>query len=196
MSTSPKPASIKVLGNANHTAYRCRDAEQTRWFYEDVLGLPLTIAFAEDHVPGTDEPTPFMHLFFQMGNGDFIAFFDEPTKATSEHFATAHSFDRHLAFEVETEAELLEWQAKINKQGVMCLGPVDHGFLKSVYMYDPNGMQVEITIKTAEYIDYAESQKPIARQQLDEWVERTRPQKLAKFGAEALDRRSIPYPAP
>lgn len=196
MTTSSPQTSETVLRNANHTAYRCRDAEQTRWFYEDVLGLPLRIAFAEDHVPGTDEPTPFMHLFFQMGNGDFIAFFDEPTKATPEHFATAHSFDRHLAFEVETEEELLAWQAKINQKGVMCLGPVDHGFLKSVYMYDPNGMQVEITTKTDGFSQYAESQKPIARQQLDAWVERTRQQKLAKFGPEALDNRNIPYPAP
>lgn len=196
LNISTAATSEKVLNNANHTAYRCRDAEQTRWFYEDVLGLPLRIAFAEDHVPGTAEPTPFMHLFFQMGNGDFIAFFDEPTKATPDHFATAHSFDRHLAFEVETEAELLDWQKKINQKGVMCLGPVDHGFLKSVYMYDPNGMQVEITAKTAGYAEYAAAQKPVAREHLDAWVARTRQQKLDKFGAEALDCRNIPYPAP
>ncbi|KCZ86162.1 glyoxalase/bleomycin resistance protein/dioxygenase superfamily protein 9 [Hyphomonas adhaerens MHS-3] len=183
-----------ILNNANHTAYRCRDAEQTRWFYEDVLGLPLRIAFSEENVPGTNEPTPFMHLFFQLGNGDFIAFFDEPTNATPAHFATAHSFDRHIAFEVDSEEEMLAWQKKINEKGVMCLGPVDHGFLKSVYMYDPNGMQVEITSKTPIYTEYAMEQGPKARKNLDEWVQRTREQKVGKFGAEALDKRKIPYP--
>ena len=187
---------LGVLNNANHTAYRCRDAEQTRWFYEDVLGIPLRIAFSEEKVPGTNEPMPFMHLFFQLGNGDFIAFFDEPTNATPAHFETAHSFDRHIAFEVDTEEELLAWQKQINERGVMCLGPVDHGFLKSVYMYDPNGMQVEITVKTPDYDRYATEQAPLARQHLDEWVQRTRQQKIEKFGAEALDKRNIPYPAP
>lgn len=190
MSTKPSG----VLNNANHTAYRCRDAEQTRWFYEDVLGLPLRIAFSEDHIPGTNEPTPFMHLFFQLGNGDFIAFFDEPTNATPAHFATAHSFDRHIAFEVESEDEMLAWQKRINEKGVMCLGPVDHGFLKSVYMYDPNGMQVEITIKTPVYSEYTAAQAPEARKNLDEWVLRTRAQKLKTFGAGTLDNRKIPYP--
>lgn len=184
----------EILNNANHTAYRCRDAEQTRWFYEEVLGLPLRIAFSEEQVPGMDEPTPFMHLFFQLGNGDFIAFFDEPTNATPTHFATAHSFDRHIAFEVDSEEQMLAWQQKINDEGVMCLGPVDHGFLKSIYMYDPNGMQVEITTKSPLYAQFITEQGPVARKNLNAWVQRTHAQKLDKFGAEALDKRNIPYP--
>ena len=39
---------LKRLGNVHHAAYRCRDAEQTRWFYEDVLGLPLAAAMGFD----------------------------------------------------------------------------------------------------------------------------------------------------
>ena len=129
--------SLGVLHNANHVAYRCRDAEQTRWFYEDVLGLPLAIALVLDEIPGLNDPTPYLHLFFEMGNGDFIAFFDEPEGATAEQFERDHSFNRHLAFEVDGEDKLLAWQKQINERGVSCLGPVDHGFVKSVYMYDP-----------------------------------------------------------
>jgi|SRR5690606_407989 len=181
---------LGLLRNAHHVAYRCRDAEQTRWFYEDVLGLPLAAALALDEIPGLNEPTPYLHLFFEMGNGDFVAFFDEPQGADPDQFLRAHSFDRHLAFETGSEEELLRWQRHINEKGVTCLGPVDHGFVKSVYMYDPNGLQVEITARTADYDRIMAAEREAARRQLDEWTRRTRDAKVAKFGAEAIDRRS------
>lgn len=52
----------------HHAAYRCRDAEQTRWFYEDVLGFPLSMTLVADIVPGLRKRVPFMHLFFELGN--------------------------------------------------------------------------------------------------------------------------------
>ena len=51
----------------HHVAYRCRDADQTRWFYEDVLGLPLAAALVLEEIPGLNEPTPYLHIFFEMG---------------------------------------------------------------------------------------------------------------------------------
>lgn len=179
-----------ILHNAHHVAYRCRDAEQTRWFYEDVLGFPLIAALSLDEIPGLNEPTPYLHMFFQMGNGDIIAFFDEPQGAKPEQFERAHSFDRHIAFEVESEEELLLWQQHVNAQGVSCLGPVDHEFVKSVYMYDPNGLQVEITARTADYEDIMASELASARRNMKEWSERTREAKVAKFGPAAIDMRS------
>jgi len=188
--------SLAPIKNVNHVAYRCRDAEQTRWFYEDVLGLPLKIAFAEDVIPGFGTKMPFMHLFFGLGNGDYIAFFDEPNRATPENFEPADSFDRHIAFEVDSLDEVLKWQKSINEKGVMCLGPIPHGFVTSVYMYDPNGLQVEITTKTDEYDEYTKKQEEDSRVNLKDWVEKTREQKLSKFGLESLDLRSINYPLP
>lgn len=190
--SNEKPASnpLGVLHSANHVAYRCRDAEQTRWFYEDVLGLPLAIALVLDEIPGLNEPTPYLHLFFEMGNGDFIAFFDEPEGATAEQFERDHSFNRHLAFEVDGEDKLLAWQKQINERGVSCLGPVDHGFVKSVYMYDPNGLQVEITTKTADYDSIVAHENKHARENIEIWAKRSRAAKEAKFGAEAIDMRS------
>jgi len=183
-------APLGVLHNANHVAYRCRDADQTRWFYEDVLGLPLAIALVLDEIPGLNEPTPYLHLFFEMGNGDFIAFFDEPEGATAEQFERDHSFNRHLAFEVDGEDKLLAWQKQINERGVSCLGPVDHGFVKSVYMYDPNGLQVEITTRTADYDSIIADENKHARENIEIWARRSRAAKEAKFGAEAIDIRS------
>jgi catechol 2,3-dioxygenase-like lactoylglutathione lyase family enzyme len=172
----------------NHVAYRCRDAEQTRWFYEDVLGLPLVAAPVFEEVPGLGDRIPYMHLFFELANGELVAFFDQPDTATEAQFARAHSFDRHLALEVPDEASLLGWQAKINAAGVSCLGPVDHGFVKSVYMYDPNGLQVELTCRTAEY-DATLGDRAAALASMDEWNRRMRALKEQRFGAAAIDRR-------
>jgi len=187
---NPGSVDLKVLHNAHHVAYRCRDAEQTRWFYEDVMGLPLAAALVLEEIPGLEEDTPYLHIFFEMGNGDLIAFFDEPEGASAEQFRRAHSFDRHLAFEVGSEAELLAWQKRINERGVSCLGPVDHGFVKSVYMYDPNGLQVEITTRTPEYAAIMATELAHAREHIAAWSQRSRAAKLAKFGAESVDMRS------
>lgn len=187
---SARAGDLGRLNNAHHVAYRCRDAEQTRWFYEDVLGLPLVAALVLEEIPGLNEPTPYLHIFFEMGNGDLIAFFDEPEGATPEQFNRAHSFDRHLAFEVDGEAELLKWQEQINARGVSCLGPVDHGFVKSVYMYDPNGLQVEITTRTPDYAKIMGEELAHAQEHMDVWAKRSRKLKEEKFGAAAIDVRS------
>lgn len=189
-------STLAKITNVNHVAYRCRDAEQTRWFYEDVLELPLRIAFSEEEIPGMGLPCPFMHLFFEMPNGDYVAFFDEPTRAKPEDFEPADSFDRHLAFEVATMDDVLRWQKKINDKGVACLGPVDHGFVKSVYMYDPNGLLCEVTTKDVDFASFASEQKTLARENVRAWVERTRAEKISKFGEEAIDKRSVAYPLP
>ena len=59
-----------------HYAHPCRDAEETRHFYEDILGLPLVNFMTADRVPSTGEAMPYAHLFFEMGDGSYIAFFD------------------------------------------------------------------------------------------------------------------------
>ena len=80
-------SSLKILGNVHHAAYRCRDAEQTRWFYEEVLGLPLAAAMVFDHISGMEEERNYMHLFFQLGDGNFISFFDDPDTPADYNFA-------------------------------------------------------------------------------------------------------------
>lgn len=183
------PALNRAQG-INHVAYRCRDAEQTRWFYEDVLGLKLAAGLVSETVPGLGEQTPYMHLFFELGNGEYVAFFDEPHGAKAENFQRAHSFDRHLALEVADEQQLLAWQKRINSLGVSCLGPLDHGFVKSVYMYDPNGLQVELTCRTSAFASTMAAEAATAREVLAAWSERTREVKNEKFGAAAVAQRS------
>lgn len=186
------PSTLTRLGAVHHVAFRCRDAEQTRWFYEEVLELPLAAALVIEEEPGVGRVRPYMHLFFELGDGNFIAFFDDPDEARPEHFEKAHGFDRHVALTVATEDELRAWQAKINARGVTCLGPVDHGFVRSVYMYDPNGLQVEITTQTPRYAAIMAHEQAHARNAIADWSARTAERKRALFGADTLARRGRP----
>ena len=182
-------SSLKILGNVHHAAYRCRDAEQTRWFYEEVLGLPLAAAMVFDHISGMEEERNYMHLFFQLGDGNFIAFFDDPDTAADYNFANKDGFDVHIAFEAESYDHMIAWQKSINEKGKRCLGPIDHGFVHSVYMYDPNGIQVEITSKSDKYDEILAEDLAMVDDQMASWTKKTRAQKEALFGSEALDKR-------
>lgn len=179
----PRPSGI------NHVAYRCRDADQTRWFYEDILGLPLVTAPVFEEVPGTGDRIPYMHLFFELGNGEMIAFFDQPGTAEESKFARTHSFERHLALEVADEEVLLAWQKRINDAGVTCVGPIHHGFVKSIYMYDPNGLQVELTCRTEGW-DAEMSNPERTQASMAGWRHRMRGMKERRFGSAAIDARS------
>jgi len=177
------------MGGVHHTAFRCRDAEQTRWFYEDVLGLKAVAGIVLDVVPGTNADTPYMHIFFELGDGNYIAFFDSPTDAQPDWFARKSSFDMHIAIQARSKPGMLAMQRRIESCGVRCFGPIEHGFVESIYMYDPNGIQVEITIRTAQHDRIMRDEEAALPETLRKWNERMRTLKEAKFGAQAIDRR-------
>ena len=136
--THPK----STIRGAHHLAFRCRDAEQTRWFYEDVLGLPMAAALALTETP-IGEPRPYLHIFFEMADGSFLAFFDDPDFAKGNAFGRQDPFDAHLALQVDDEAEMMAMRARVLEAGMFCSDVVDHGFIRSVYFHDPNGMLLE-----------------------------------------------------
>lgn len=180
------------IRGAHHVAYRCLDAEQTRWFYEDVMGLRLAAALVIEEAPGTGEKVEYMHLFFDLGDGKYLAFFDAPGNARPEVLDRKHSFDVHIALEVASEEELLAMQERIRSHGKTCFGPIEHDFVRSIYMYDPNGIQVEVTYRTPSHDDIMAEEERHARQTIADWSARTRADKIALFGE---DRLQIPRPA-
>jgi catechol 2,3-dioxygenase-like lactoylglutathione lyase family enzyme len=185
------PSSRPIKG-VHHGAFRCRDAEQTIWFYRDVLGLADPTGVCLEQVTGTGDDDPYMHIFFQMRNGEYIAFFDAPASADATWFERKESFDMHWAFEVASEDDLLAMQARIKSFGISALGPVDHGFVRSIYMYDPNGIQIELTYRVADHDTILAHEAANFDETLARWTARTRTQKVEKFGAEAVDRRARP----
>lgn len=187
-----RPAvTLKPVNNMHHTAFRCRDAEQTRWFYEDVLGFKLAAAMVFDEEPGRAVKREYMHLFFQTADGNFIAFFDVPDDVEEKMFIARHGFDQHIAFEVDSMEQLKAWRRHINKQGRPCFGPIDHGFVHSIYMYDPNGVQVELTTKDSRYDQIMEEDSAKAHAVLKEWTAKTRAIKEQRVNRELLDQRGI-----
>ena len=136
---------MNAIKGLHHNAYRCRDSEETRAFYEDFLGLPMTRALRIGETK-TGRSTQALHIFFEMGDGSFLAFFEVPGNAFD--FKTQHDFDLHIALEVDN-ATLDTMMAKAKAAGRELRGPADHEFIRSIYWRDPNGYVVELTAKTA-----------------------------------------------
>lgn len=134
----------------HHFAYRCRDAEETRQFYEDILGLPLAHIIQEDRVPSTGEYCPYVHIFFELGDGSFIAFFDLGDDRASDPSPNTPSWVNHLALAVGSERELEQAKQRLEAAGVEVVGVTDHGFIHSIYFFDPNGIRLELTVQVKE----------------------------------------------
>jgi len=137
------------LQGLHHVAYRCRDAKETAEFYRDVMGLDLDIAVAENHVPSTGEWSPHIHIFFQMGDGSYLAFFEVPESPDMGLDPNTPDWVQHLALKVADMAELEEVKARAEARGVKVVGPTDHKICQSIYFFDPSGHRMEVTVDTA-----------------------------------------------
>jgi catechol 2,3-dioxygenase-like lactoylglutathione lyase family enzyme len=130
--------------NLHHHAFRCRSAEETRAFYEGLLGFPLVAACIEPIDPLTNEAKPYLHLYFELGDGSALAFFDYPSHFKPEDFPEVDQFGHHIAMEVEGgHATIDAYKKKLLDAGVDIF-EIDHGYCRSLYFYDPNGMRVEL----------------------------------------------------
>lgn len=155
----------------HHNAYRCRDAEETRKFYEDFLGLPLVNAF-EITTTKSGRASKVLHLFFAMADGSCLAFFEEPGEPFD--FKEQRDFDLHIALEVP-HADLQPWIEKARAAGRDVRGPADHGMIDSIYFRDPNGYVIELTGKRPNHDELMDPAKNGARQALDTWQREKRP---------------------
>ncbi len=156
-----------MIKGLHHNAYRCRDAEETRRFYEDFLGLKLVNAFRIDTtMTGRKTGAGVLHVFFQLDDGSCLAFFEAPDMPFE--FKDQHDFDLHIALEVEPEIldRMLE---KGRAEGREVRGPSDHKFIRSIYFRDPNGYVIELTAKVPGHEADMDPTRNRARAVLDEW---------------------------
>ena len=168
--STPSAAPIKGL---HHFAWKCRDAEETRHFYETVLGLPLVHLIEQDHVPSTGEYCPYVHIFFQMRDGSFIAFFDLGDSMPALPSPNTPAWVNHIALRVENTAALMHMKKRLEAHGIEVLGITDHHIIESIYFFDPNGLRVELTTPTVSEARMMEMEKT-AHRQLDDWSRRKR----------------------
>ena len=154
----------------HHFAYRCRDAEETRHFYEDLLGLPLTHIVRADTIPSTGEHCPYVHLFFEMTDGSSVAFFDLGDNTASDPSPNTPRWVNHLALRVDSVAAVHAALARLRAAGLDVIGPVDHdGFVVSIYFFDPNGIRLELSTVTASD-QQLQQYRQEARARLDAWT--------------------------
>lgn len=158
-----------ALKKLNHVAWRCMDAEQTRRFYEDVLGLPLAHTVTSDHVPSTGEYAPYFHLFFELGDGSYVAFFDVRDGKGASVPEDMPKWIHHFAFEVDSVDDVMAMKARLEKAGVDVLGVTDHHFIQSIYFFDPNGLRLEVTARTGTS-EYMEAGRKSAHEELARWT--------------------------
>lgn len=156
------------LSGIHHVAYRCKDAKETVEFYKDVMGMDFQLAIAEDKVPSTGAPDPYMHVFLDAGNGNVLAFFELPTQTEMGRDENTPLWVQHIAFKVDTMDDLMNAKARAESRGLDVLGPTNHGIFKSIYFFDPNGHRVELACNTGTPEQMSEL-KSVAEDMLDEW---------------------------
>ena len=154
-----------MIKKLHHNAYRCRDSEQTRQFYEDFLGLPLsgTLEIKESK---SGRKTNTLHTFYRLDDSSYLAFFEAPDMPFE--FKPQHDYDLHIALEVDQPA-LKAMLAKGKERGIETRGISDHGFIHSIYFRDPNGYVIELTAKMPGHDQAMDPAANGARAKLDKW---------------------------
>ncbi len=154
-----------MIKGLHHNAYRCRDSEETRKFYEDFLGLPLANAF-EITETKSGRATHVLHSFYRMDDGSCLAFFEAPDIAFD--FKPQHDYDLHIALEV-SRTDLEAMFAKGKAAGVETRGISDHRFIHSIYFRDPNGYVIELTARAPGHDEAMDPARTGAAEKLEAW---------------------------
>ena len=156
----------------HHTAYVSRNLEATRKFYEDVIGLPLMATWCEKDLLFGAERT-YCHLFFGLEDGGALAFFQFADKTDQEQFGPKMPFTpfHHIALYVDkaTQAGI---EKRLKKAGYREPESfvLEHGYCRSVYATDPNGMIVEFTLDHKDARKINAARRKDAHKELKRWL--------------------------
>jgi catechol 2,3-dioxygenase-like lactoylglutathione lyase family enzyme len=171
---TPAPAAPAVTlaqlpTRMHHHAFVVRDQERTRQFYEDVLGLPLVATWCEvEDVRG--KVREYCHTFFGLGDGSALAFFQFVDPADYDELgarARPGSLE-HIALHVTpaTQQELIERLDRAGQGHRL----IDHGYCRSLYVNDPDGLSVEFTADDAEVDEINRVRRADAHAELRRWL--------------------------
>lgn len=164
----------------HHVAYRCRDARETVAWYRDNLGMDFVLAIAEDQVPSTHEPDPYMHVFLDAGHGNVLAFFELPKSPPMGRDENTPGWVQHIAFKVASVQDLAETQARLEARGIPVVGITDHTIFQSIYFFDCNGHRLELAADTAT-AEMRQKLDAVKWDMLEEWSRTRRAPKHAAW---------------
>ena len=141
-----------ALDGVHHIAHVTWKPRETLEFYRDALGLPLVHTVSATGWLSENFPD-FLHFFFDLGKGNHLAFFyyfGLPEDRVPDELMRV---SRHLAFDVQTEEELLLWRDRLKSYGIPVTPPLTHELVESIYFDDPNGLQLEIARPLRPFVD-------------------------------------------
>ncbi|MFO1402547.1 MAG: VOC family protein [Steroidobacteraceae bacterium] len=162
----------KLPSRLHHNAYVTKDQEKTRQFYEDVIGMPLVATWCEsDELFG--KLRTYVHTFFALADGGALAFFqfaDPQDQAEFDPALTPSPF-RHIALHVDAETQAAI-EARIARAGIgePRTYVLEHGYCRSVYVEDPNGLILEFTRDHPDAAAIAKARRADAHQELRRWL--------------------------
>jgi catechol 2,3-dioxygenase-like lactoylglutathione lyase family enzyme len=157
-----------LVKSLHHVAYRCKSAKETADFYTRGLGMKYKMAVSADTVLSTGEYSPHFHLFFEMEDGNFVAFFEVPESPEMGFDPNTPDWVQHLALRVASMDELLAAKKRLQDMGVEVLGPADHKICQSIYFHDPSGHRLELAYPT-DTPEMTTKLRDAAPAMLDQW---------------------------
>jgi catechol 2,3-dioxygenase-like lactoylglutathione lyase family enzyme len=170
-----------MLKGIHHVAYRCNDAKETVLWYQKMLHMEFVLAIAEDKVPSTQAPDPYMHVFLDAGGSNVLAFFELPTQAPMGRDPNTPEWVQHIAFEVEDRDALLQAKQHLQSHGIPVLGITNHGIFHSIYFFDPNGHRLELTHRDPQEGQQLQMLSDVKWLMLEEWSQTKRAPRHAAF---------------
>ena len=168
------------IEHIHHVAYRCRDAKETVEWYGKYLNMDFILAIAEDHVPSTKAPDPYMHVFLNAGQDNILAFFEIPNSPPMGLDPNTPDWVQHLAMRVNSMEDMMETKAKLEADGIEVVGPTDHTIFKSIYFFDPNGHRLELAVNTGT-ADMGRKLDSVKWEMLEEWSKTKKAPKHARW---------------
>jgi glyoxalase family protein len=122
----------------NHPALVGRGYAETVDFYTRILGMRLVL-----EQPNLDDPEGSVHLFFEAGPGNFIAYF-VPRDGFLPDAPRLRQVGGMLHLALNLDMPIEEAMAALDAEGISYKGPVDRGYERSLYFRDPNGAVIEL----------------------------------------------------
>jgi catechol 2,3-dioxygenase-like lactoylglutathione lyase family enzyme len=156
--TSSRPTRL------HHHAFVSSDQERTRAFYEDIIGLPLVATWCE-----TDPSSDFCHTFYELEDGSSLAFFQFADAAVqAANTPTPTSVYDHVA--LHATADVQAAIAERAKTAGVPAGLIDHGYCSSLYLADPDGLLIEVTVDHPDAVHSADERRVHAHAELERWL--------------------------
>lgn len=168
------------LDRIHHVAYRCNNAKETVEWYVKHMSMDFVLAIAEDKVPSTKAPDPYMHVFLDAGQGNVLAFFELPTAPPMGRDTNTPDWVQHIAFKVDSVETLEQAKARLETAGIPVVGVTDHAIFKSIYFFDPNGHRLELAAEVGTP-DMYKALDDVKWEMLQEWSKTKRAPKHAAW---------------